>query len=247
MLTAKDRHLTPLPIGHPCQKCGVRDRAVCSVLDCTGLEEFKKLGREISLHRGQRLFHEGDRASRVFTLTSGCIKLYNLLPDGRCHVAGFMHPGDFLGITLEDNHAFTAEALDESKLCSFPRKVFDDFVDDHPLMERELYKMAAHELSSAHQQQLLLARKTASERLASFLMLLIEQHEERTNDRSEFVELSMNRADIADYLGLTKETVSRLISAMRRDRVIRLQASDRIEVLDFDRLARLAESALSPS
>lgn len=243
MLTAKDRHLAPLSIGHPCQGCGVRDRAVCRVLDCTQLAEFKKMGKEISLHPRQTLFHQGDRANRVFTLTSGCLKLYKLLSDGRCHVAGFVHPGDFLGITLEDNHAFTAEALDEAELCSFPRKAFEDFLDDHPLMERELYKMAAHELSAAHQQQFLLARKTASERLASFFMLLIEQHKERTDNRSKVVSLSMNRADIADYLGLTKETVSRLFSAMRSDRVIRLQAPGRIEVVNFDRLAQLAESA----
>jgi CRP/FNR family transcriptional regulator, anaerobic regulatory protein len=241
VLRAKDHHLARLSIGHPCQGCDVRGRAVCGVLDSTELAEFKKMGTKTCLHPRQTLFRQGDRANRVFTLTSGCLKLYRLLSDGRCHVAGFVHPGDFLGITLENNHAFTAEALDEAELCSFPRKAFEGFLDDHPLMERELYKMAAHELYAAHQQQFLL-RKTASERLASFFMLLIEQNTERTDDRSKVVSLSMNRADIADYLGLTKETVSRLFSAMRCDRVIRLQAPDRIEVLNFDRLAQLAES-----
>lgn len=243
MLTVKDRHLRPLSISHPCQGCEVRSRAVCGVLDSNELEQFKKMGRDISLRSGQTLFCEGDRANLVFTLTSGSLKLYKLLPDGRCHVAGFMHPGDFLGITLENNHAFTAEALDEAKLCSFPRKAFEDFLDDHPSMERELYKLAAHELSAAHQQQFLLARKNANERFASFLVRLIEQQGERSTGLGEVVRLSMKRADIADYLGLTKETVSRLFSAMRRDRLIRLQSLDRIEVLDFARLARLAGSA----
>jgi len=238
--TTITRSPEPLSLGHPCQGCEVRSRAVCGVLDCKDLAEFKKMGKDITLRSKQNLFHEGTRATRVFTLTSGSLKLYKLLADGRCHVAGFMHPGDFLGITLEEDHAFTAEALEEARLCSFPRKAFDNFLDDHPSMERELYRMAAHELSAAHEQQLLLARKTAGERMASFILLLTDQQRERTNGRREVVRLSMNRADIADYLGLTKETVSRLFSAMRRDRLIRLQALDKIEVLDFGRLAELA-------
>jgi CRP/FNR family transcriptional regulator, anaerobic regulatory protein len=238
--TATDRHLEPLSIGHPCQGCEVRTRAVCGVLDCKDLAEFKKMGKEVNIHSKQTLFHEGERATRVFTLTSGSLKLYTLLADGRCHVAGFMHPGDFLGITLEEEHAFTAEALEDVELCSFPRKAFENFLDDHPLMERELYRMAAHELSAAHQQQLLLARKTANERLATFLLLLVDQQEEFTTSTNKVIRLAMNRMDVADYLGLTKETVSRLLSAMRRDRLIRLQSLDRIEILDLDRLTQLA-------
>lgn len=240
MSTAIDRHIEPLSIGHPCQGCEVRTRAVCGVLDCKELAEFKKMGKDVSIRSRQTLFHEGERASRVFTLTSGSLKLFTLLADGRCHVAGFMHPGDFLGITLDENHAFTAEALEDVELCSFPRTAFENFLDDHPSMEGELYRMAAHELSAAHQQQVLLARKTANERLASFFLSLIDRQNERTNSPNKVVRLSMNRADVADYLGLTKETVSRLLSAMRRDRLIRLQALDRIEILDLDRLAQLA-------
>jgi CRP/FNR family transcriptional regulator, anaerobic regulatory protein len=238
--TAAVRDLEPLSIGHPCQGCEVRSRAVCGVLDCKDLAEFKKMGKDVSIRSKQTLFREGERATRVFTLTSGSLKLYTLLADGRCHVAGFMHPGDFLGITLEENHAFTAEALEEVKLCSFPREAFENFLDDHPAMERELYRMAAHELSAAHHQQLLLARKTANERIATFLVMLIGQQKEFASNGNKVASLSMNRADVADYLGLTKETVSRLFSSMRRDRLIRLQALDRVEILDFDRLMQLA-------
>ncbi|HLO20530.1 MAG TPA: helix-turn-helix domain-containing protein [Sphingomicrobium sp.] len=240
MSPATVRHLEPLSNGHPCQGCEARSRAVCGVLDCESLAELKHLGRDVSLGPGQTLFYEGDRATRVFTLTRGSLKLYKLLADGRCHVMGFMHPGDFLGITLEDDHAFTAEALEQAQLCSFPRKAFEDFLDDHSSMERELYRMAAHELAAAQQQQLLLARKTAIERLASFLLVLGAR---RTGaDKSTVVKLSMDRSDIADYLGLTKETVSRMFSAMRRDRLIRLLALDTVQILDRDRLMELAQS-----
>src|SRR5689334_13416781 len=231
MLTSTARKLEPLPTGHPCQGCEVRDRAVCGVLDCASLARFKSLGWTLKLAPGQALFHEGDPATRVFTLTRGTLKLYKLLADGRRQVTGFLHPGDFLGISVDDEHAFSAEALEEAQLCWFPRNRFDDFVDDHSAMERELYRTAAHELAAAQQQFVLLGRKTATERLASFVLLL-SRRAQGVGRPSNVVRLPMSRTDIADYLGLTKETVSRVISTLKRDRVVRLQAVDAIEIVN---------------
>ena len=242
-MLATARHVEPLPHGHPCQGCEVRDKAVCGVLDRARLEEFRNLGWTLKLSSGQALFHEGDPATRVFTLTKGTLKLYKLLADGRRQVTGFLHPGDFLGISVEDEHAFSAEALEEAQLCWFPRARFDDFVDDHSAMERELYRMAAHELAAAHQQFVLLGRKTATERLASFLVLLFERTERPMAGASGMLRLPMSRSDIADYLGLTKETVSRVISALKRERIIRLESLDLVQILDRDRLDQLSEAA----
>ena len=242
-MIASARHLEPLPAGHPCQGCEVRDKAVCGVLDCSRLEEFRNLGWTLKLAPGQSLFHEGDPATRVFTLTTGTLKLYKLLADGRRQVTGFLHPGDFLGISIDDEHAFSAEAVEQSQLCWFPRARFDDFVEDDAAMERELYRMAAHELAAAQQQFVLLGRKTASERLATFLLLLDEREARSARYEGGLVRLPMSRSDIADYLGLTKETVSRVISAFKRDRVIRLEALDLVQILDRDRLEQLAEAA----
>ena len=243
MLQAAERHLQRLPSGHPCQGCEVRDKAVCGVLDCARLEQFRNLGWTLKLGTGQTLFHEGDPATRVFTLTSGTLKLYKLLPDGRRQVTGFMHPGDFLGMSSDDEHAFSAEALEGAQLCWFPRNRFDDFVEENGSMERELYRMAAHELAAAQQQMVLLGRKTASERLASFLLLLAKRAEQIPGRSANLVRLPMSRSDIADYLGLTKETVSRVLSAFRRDRLIRLNAVDMIEIVNPAGLEQLAECA----
>jgi CRP/FNR family transcriptional regulator, anaerobic regulatory protein len=240
VLSPADRHLEPLPAGHPCQGCEVRNKAVCGVLDCSGLSDFKKLGWTLSLGPGQSLFHEGDPATRVFTLTRGTLKLYKLLADGRRQVTGFMQPGDFLGISVDDEHAFSAEALEEAQLCWFPRNRFDDFVEEHPSMERELYLMAAHELSAVQQQLVLLGRKTAAERIASFLLVLSDRNESTSG--ACLVRLPMSRSDMADYLGLTKETVSREISALRRDRIIRLQTLGRVEIINRQALERCAEA-----
>ena len=242
-MLASVRHLDPLPQGHPCQGCEVRDKAVCGVLDRDRLEEFRNLGWTLKLAPGQALFHEGDPATRVFTLTRGTLKLYKLLADGRRQVTGFLHPGDFLGISVDDEHAFSAEALEDSQLCWFPRARFDDFVEDQPKMERELYRMAAHELAAAQQQFVLLGRKTASERLASFLLLLADRTSAAEGKKSAMVRLPMSRSDIADYLGLTKETVSRVISSLKRDRIIRLESLEMIRILDRGRLEQLSEAA----
>jgi CRP/FNR family transcriptional regulator len=179
----------------------------------------------------------------VFTLTRGTLKLYKLLADGRRQVTGFLHPGDFLGISVDDEHAFSAEALEKSQLCWFPRARFDDFIEDHMPMERELYRMAAHELAAAQQQFVLLGRKTATERLATFLLLLSERRELSNGVAAGMVRLPMSRSDIADYLGLTKETVSRVISALKRDRIVRLESLDVIQVLDRGRLEQFSEAA----
>jgi CRP/FNR family transcriptional regulator, anaerobic regulatory protein len=242
MLAPATRHQEPLPTGHPCQGCEVRNKAVCGVLGCEDLGRFKNLGWTLKLSPGQTLFHEGDPVTRVFTLTSGTLKLYKILADGRRYVTGFMHPGDFLGISFNDEHAFSAEAIEDAQLCWFPRARFDDFVESHSPMERELYRLAAHELAAAQQQLVLLGRKTATERLASFLLLLADRAADIPGRDRRVVSLPMSRSDIADYLGLTKETVSRVLSAFRRDRVIRLRAVDEVEIVDRDALEILTES-----
>lgn len=238
MLAPAERSDFALPDGHPCLGCDVRSRALCGVLGVDDLAGMKTFGWTIRLGPGQTLFHEGDPATRVFTLTKGTLKLYKLLADGRRHVTGFMHPGDFLGISVDDEHAFTAEALEDALLCSFPRNRFDNFVEIHPPMERELYRMAAHELAAAHQQMLLLGRKNATERLASFLLYIAER---TAIGGRKVIHLPMSRLDIADYLGLTKETVSRVLSALKRAGVIRLVAMDEVEFLDRERLGQIAD------
>ena len=237
MLAPAMRHTQKLPADHPCAGCEVRDRAVCGVLDCADLATFKNLGRTVKLSAGQVLFHEGDPVTRVFTLTRGTLKLYNLLADGRRQITGFVFPGGFLGISIDEEHVFSAEAVDDVQLCWFPRNGFDGFVDKHSPMERELYRMAAHELASAHQQMVLLGRKTSTERLATFLLVLAGE------PAGTLVRLPMSRSDVADYLGLTKETVSRVLSAFRRDRLIRLRAMHEVEILDREALEDVARCA----
>lgn len=240
MLAVATRHDAALSEDHPCVDCVVRSVAVCGVLGGGDLAAMRRLGWTIRLKAGQPLLHEGDAATRVFTLTRGALKLYKLLPDGRRQVTGFMFPGDFLGITVDEEHAFTVEAVADSRLCWFPRNRFGDFVENHPKLERELYRVAAHELAAAQAQMVLLGRKTAEERLASFFLMLLERAEGLSGRPKRMIELPMSRSDIADYLGLTKETVSRVLAVLKDRRTVRLAALKLVEIIDRRALSELA-------
>lgn len=241
MLLPATRRTEQMPADHPCRDCDVRIASLCGVLDCVDLARMRKLGGAMSLEPGQPLFHEGDGATRVYTLTKGALRLYKLLPDGRRQVTGFLFPGDFLGIAVDEEYPFSAEALGASELCWSPRNRFSEFVEDHPELERELYHVAAHELSAAQQQMVALGRKTAEERLASFFLDLLKRAEKISGRPERMVDLPMDRSDIADYLGLTKETVSRILALLKRKRLLRLETLNRIEILDREGLAEVAE------
>ena len=240
LMQSAQAQLPALEAGHPCFHCAVRELAVCGSLESAALREFKETGPSVAYRAGETVVFEGDRAANVFSLTSGLIRLSKLLPDGRRQIAGFLFPGDFLGITMEEEHAFTAEAVAPSVLCRFSRREFDAFVEEHPELERRLYAVAAHELAAARQQLVLLGRKTATERVASFLLMLASRC--GAPGGGDGIELPMSRADIGDYLGLRIETVSREITALKSARVIQLTGRQSFRVVDRDRLAQLAEN-----
>ncbi len=121
-----------LPLGHPCGRCAIRDRTFCGVLDASELADFKSLGSVGRAEPSQCLFHEGDPADLVYNVTSGSIGLYRLLPDGRRQVAAFLQAGDFLGLTLDRAHAYTAQALEPVEYCRFARGRFDENVESQP-------------------------------------------------------------------------------------------------------------------
>lgn len=232
------RRSTALPPEHACAGCPVRLESFCGVLDPEALGKFKALGAVSRLHSGA-LFHEGDTAAHVFNLTRGTLKLYRLLPDGRRQITGFVHPGEFLGICFEGRHVFTCEAVEPAEYCRFPRARFEAFAEAHAEVERALYGMAAHELRAAQEQMVMLGRKTAAERLATFLKAQFDRVASGGGD-PEVLRLPMTQVDIADYLGLTKETVSRVLSRLCARRIVRRLAGERMELIDRPALEALA-------
>ena len=229
----------PEPTASPCAACNVRHLTVCAALDGAELQQLASIVQDIELEAGQPLFDEGEPADYVFNVTAGCVKVYKLLPDGRRQVTGFLFPGDFLGLANQDTYAFSAEAVTPAALCRFQRGKLEGAMERFPQLEKRLLDVASHELAVAQEQMLLLGRKTAKERLASFLIKLSEGAQRRGQPASP-VRLPMTRADIGDYLGLTTETVSRVMTQLKGQGTISLLPNGQVDLRDLEALEDLA-------
>jgi CRP/FNR family transcriptional regulator len=228
---------TALP--DPCRTCDARGESVCNALDDHDMQRLAQIAVVTEVEPGTRFIEEGEAAEHFFNITHGTAKLYKLLPDGRCQVTGFARRGDFLGLAVSTTYAFSAEALDRVRFCRFSRRKLQVLLDDFPVLERRLLDFASNELVAAQEQMLLLGRKTARERVASFILSL-EGRSHPCGDPTGRAPLPMTRTDIGDYLGLTIETVSRTLSQMKRQGVIALPSLGEVRILDRGRLEHAA-------
>jgi CRP/FNR family transcriptional regulator len=186
------------------------------------------------------IFDEANRAEYVFNITAGAVKIYKLLGDGRRQITGFLFVGDFLGLIHNEAYAYSAEALVPTKLCRFPRRRLEVLLAEIPHLEQRLLAMASHELAAAQDQMVLLGRKSARERVVSFILMLSDSatRHGRPNDP---VFLPMSRSEIADYLGLTTETVSRAFTSLKKQGLIELLDEKRVRLCRMSALQEIAE------
>ncbi|MBD3837252.1 helix-turn-helix domain-containing protein [Brevundimonas sp.] len=222
-----------------CASCGARAFSVCGRLGDEDLAKLDSIAERTALKAGEGLIRQGDPAGHVFNITSGSVRVYKLLPDGRRQITGFLFAGDFVGLATGEDYAFSAEAIEDATLCRFRKSDYRALIREAPALESALLERATHELAAAQNQMLLLGRKTALERVASFLLNLPEDPVRPATDG--LVRLPMTRAEIADYLGLTIETVSRVFSRLKTTGVIRLVSLHELRIENPDRLAALAE------
>jgi CRP/FNR family transcriptional regulator len=176
------------------------------------------------------LRRRGRAANILFVVTAGAAKLFKLLPDGRRQITGFVGPGQFLGLAVSDTYAFSAEAIEPVRYCRFLRVELRTLLDDFPLMEKRLLEVASEELVAAQEQMLLLGRKTARERLASYLLMQCRQGLQPGRLRKQF-KLPITHSDIADYLGLTIETVSRMFTRLQAEGLIDIMSQGQMVVI----------------
>jgi CRP/FNR family transcriptional regulator len=221
-----------------CDDCKVRLFSVCGALEPAELDELDRLSQVKNFPAKAMLFDQGALAGSVFNVTEGIVRLYKLLPDGRRQIVGFALPGDFLGLALMDRYGVAAEAVTNVKVCRFARPAFLHYVDGKPHLLRRLHEFAGHELSLAQDQMLLLGRRTAEEKVAAFLLNLQTRYG-RIGAMSVNVPLPMSRQDIADYLGLTIETVSRTLTKLAKEKVV-VVVPDGVRLLSTHRLDQLA-------
>jgi len=175
------------------------------------------IGMTVSLPRERELYGEGDPAEYCYQVVSGCLRTVKLMEDGRRQVAAFLLPGDWLGFDDIELHDFSAQAVTDAVLKRYRRRHVEALADRQPGLARALRALAAVSLRAAYDRLLLLGRKTASERIATFLFEMAARQR-----HAQVVALPMSRLDIADHLGLTVETVCRMITHLRREGTIKL-------------------------
>lgn len=215
----------------------VARRDTAATADDAQSAALARIGARATVRRGEPLFHEGDPADHVFKVVAGAVRTTKLMSDGRRYVVDFLFPGDFFGFSEGKYRTATAEALCDAIIVRYPRAAFEQALQSDAGLGRFMLTMLCGGLSLAHERMLLLGRKTAVEKIASFLLMMADRK------GADTVELPMTRADIADYLGLTVETVSRTMTQLRSEGVIRMPDPAHIALARRAALETIAEGA----
>lgn len=210
--------------------------AAGSVVERSPVAGLERLGIKLRFARNAEIYAEGDDADRWYKVISGTVRSCKLLADGRRYIARFFFSGDFFGLDAAGTHGHAAEAVDDIVLLAYPRLAVERLAESDATLARRLRALVLLDLADAHRQVLLLGRKTALERVATFLLEVAD----RTECDHE-IDLPMSRADIADHLGLTTETVSRTISLLKLQGVARVSSrAQRLALRDRTALAAIA-------
>jgi CRP/FNR family transcriptional regulator len=215
---------------------------VCARCETDELARLEQLKYYRSFQAGQTVIWSGDRMDFVASVISGIATLTQTMEDGRRQMVGLLLPSDFVGRPGRSTAAYDVTATTDLVMCCFRKKPFEELILSTPHISQRLLEMTLDELDAAREWMLLLGRKTAREKIAS-LLAIIARRDVSLNPRSKgpiVFDLPLTREEMADYLGLTLETVSRQVSALRRDGVISLEGKRHVTVNDFDRLLEVA-------
>ncbi|QZH76319.1 MAG: Crp/Fnr family transcriptional regulator [Erythrobacter sp.] len=229
-----------------CDTCVVRNTAICSALDSTEIEALNNIGRRRKMVAGESLVWEGDRSVLVANVIEGMLKLSTGTADGREQIVGVVYPSDFIGRPFGATTDHSITALTDANVCVFSRADFDRFAGEHPKLEHKLLQRTLAELDRTRKWMLLLSRKNAEEKVATFLLEMSERlggadckAGEEATPLDDF-ELPFSRQQIGDVLGLTIETVSRQVTALSRAGVIALPSRRAVEIRDRAALESMA-------
>jgi CRP/FNR family nitrogen fixation transcriptional regulator len=215
------------PAGRP---PAVAAAAICLTADPLGVEGLRKRYR-----RNEEVFGEGEAAISVYRVLKGVVRIFRILADGRRQIVEFFLPGDVFGLEAGDEHRASAEAVVDCEVVCIRRSQLMQRAMADGASGHKLWALSLHHLRRSQEHMLVLGRKTACERLGWFIMDMCARI-----PAPDKVDLPMSRQDIADYLGLTIETVSRTMTQLQDDRVIALPSSRQVVVRDRHALADLA-------
>ncbi|MEC8582579.1 MAG: Crp/Fnr family transcriptional regulator [Pseudomonadota bacterium] len=226
-----------------CGDCPIRHRAVCSRCETDELEQLNKIKFYKSYPAGQTIAIRGEPLQNVASIVAGTATLTRSIEDGRTQMVGLLLPSDFIGRPGRDTLQYDVTAVSDVTLCCFQRKPFEKLLEDLPHVRERLLEMALDELDAARDWMLLLGRKTARERIASLLTLMVKRTirpDGEVMGNSSRIELPITREAMANYLGLTIETVSRQLTKLKNDGIIGIEGKRAITIPDLGAL--LAET-----
>lgn len=220
-----------------CETCVVRNRAICSALDSREIGALNQLGRRRAVSAGEPLIWEDDDSLLVANVIEGVLKLTTSTEDGREQIVGVAYPSDFIGRPFGNTTKASVVALTDARVCVFARSDFDRFAKEHPELEHKLLERTLAELDRTRSWMMLLGRKTAAEKIATFLLEMSDRLADNTGCEafkgpSKRFTLPFSRQQVADVLGLTIETVSRQFTRLRSEGVIELPSRREVEILD---------------
>lgn len=236
--TRVDIHSADVPV--LCRACEARHGGICGAL---APEELLRLGRVSSRHEysaGTTLVTPGVRIEHCSNILSGVVKLSKLLPDGRKKIVELQFAPDFLGRPFAGESDMLVEAATDVRLCSFPLRTLETLRRDTPQLQDRLHRQSLRQLDEARDWMMTLGKRTAAERVASFLLLLARHVSPFDEGCSETFDLPLSRTDCADFLGLTHETVSRQLTGLRNAGAIRVEKARHVTVMNFDALKKAA-------
>jgi CRP/FNR family transcriptional regulator len=229
----KDDHLS---VTQDCSDCPIRHRAVCARCETDELARLEDIKYYRRFEAGQTVIWSGDRMDFVGSVVSGIATLTQTMEDGRTQMVGLLLPSDFVGRPGRSTAAYDVVATTDMVMCCFRKAPFEDLMERTPHIAQRLLQMTLDELDAAREWMLVLGRKTAREKIAS-LLSIIARRDATLNmaglDGPVTFDLPLTREAMADYLGLTLETVSRQVSALKKDGVIHLEGKRHVTVPDM--------------
>ncbi len=241
-----------MSVSHPVSHCHVNQQVHCAncrlsalclpisleLEDIGRLEEIVQRGRPA--HKGERIYHAGDKFRSVYAVRSGAIKSVNVTKDGTEQITGFYLPGEIIGMDgLADNtHTNSAIALETSAVCEIPFDRLEDLSTKLPSLQRRFFQLMSKEISNDQQLITLLSKNSAEERLSALILSIATRNHSRGLSATEFY-LPMSRADMGNYLGLTIETVSRVLGRMSKQGLITLDKKH-VQINDLEGLRTLS-------
>jgi len=223
-----------------CSLCKIRSYSFCRCLNDDQLEIFSKVSFEKKFTDKVNIFLQNDPSTHLYNITEGNVKIYQLLDDGRIQIIGFLYPGDFFGTYKNNKYNYSAEAIGNLRVCVFDQRVLDKYMDQNPILAKELLNQTSYELTLAQDRMTVMGRLNAIEKISIFFINISNQRK-RIGWQSNPISLSMARQDIADYLGLTIETVSREISKLKTSNIIKIISSKQLFINDIEKLKQISK------